>query len=206
MTSKKEWTMATTNPNEAMLGLVSCLQYGYHAWIEVQKNGEQRYPVTVKNPALDDPFNWEAMYGTLRNKQELETVNFFNETEKDLTYNWIQAFGTKEAVEEYERSGIIIEGLINSMGNAHPVRIKDADWYRKHITGDGYEYGAWMYRWKPKKEIPFYIIDANVTNAFVVCYDEGPVNKVQALREGAGFLMAYADYLAADEQKRKVVE
>ena len=56
------WTQATTNPSEIMLGLVSCLESGKNAWIEIRKNGDQAYPVMKKNPALENPFNWEMNF------------------------------------------------------------------------------------------------------------------------------------------------
>ena len=47
------WTEATTNVNKAMIMLLSCLDSGKNAWIELRKNGDQAYPIRMKNPALD---------------------------------------------------------------------------------------------------------------------------------------------------------
>ena len=80
------WTAATNNPNKAIIGLVSCLESGKNAWIEIRKNGEQDYPLKIKNPALENPFNWEIMYGVPRNEKEMMNHKYFNDTEKDLTY------------------------------------------------------------------------------------------------------------------------
>ena len=88
------WRKATTDPNEAMIGLVSCLECGYNAWIELRANGDQELPVMKKNPVLDDPFNWVLYYETMAGQKELETHPYFNDTEKDLTHNWIAAFST----------------------------------------------------------------------------------------------------------------
>ena len=111
------WTQATTNPSEIMLGLVSCLESGKNAWIEIRKNGDQAYPVS------ETPFNWEMNYGGPRNEQQLKNYDFFNETEKDLTYNWISCFGTKEAVDLYQANGTVMEGLFLGGNIACPVRL-----------------------------------------------------------------------------------
>ena len=98
------WMRATADPNEAMIGLVSCLDYGYNAWIELRANGDQERPVMKKNPVLDDPFNWVLSYAITACKKELETHPYFNDTEKDLTQNWIAALSTVEAAAAYKKT------------------------------------------------------------------------------------------------------
>ena len=186
------WTQATTNPSEIMLGLVSCLESGKNAWIEIRKNGDQAYPVMKKNPALENPFNWEMNYGGPRNEQQLKNYDFFNETEKDLTYNWISCFGTKEAVDPYQANGTVMEGLVLGGNIACPVRIEDANAYRRDIAGDNYKYGFWTTYWKPKKELERWIINKDIDDVFVVCYDDEPVNRQTALVKAAQFMLEYA--------------
>lgn len=187
------WTHATQNPNEAMIGLVSCLEHNKNAWIEVMKNGDQDLPIMRKNPLLDNPFNWEASYGTQRNKEEMAKHCYFNETEKDLTYNWTDCLGTKEAVEAYQKDGTIMEGLILGGSVQCPVRVEDANAYRRDIQGDNYQYGFFVTYWKPKEGIKHWIVDDRVGDVFVICYDDGPINKMAALRRAAQFMNEYAD-------------
>lgn len=188
------WTHATTNPNEAMMGLLSCLNAGKNAWIETRKNSKQNmeYPIMKKNPELDNPFNWTMMYGTVRNNKDLESHSYFNETEKDLTYNWIACFGENDAIEEYQKNRTITKELFVGSGICHPVRIEDANYYRKEILGDSYEYDYWVTWWKPKDNITHYVIDESINEVFVICYDAGPVNKKAAIEKTARFLMDYA--------------
>lgn len=190
---KTSWMAATTDINEAIVGLLSCIQNGYNAWIEVRKNGNQDYPVMIPNPELDDPFNWTSAYGMPRNEKELASQHYLNETSKDLAYNWTAVLGTPEAVEEYKKSRKISPELFSGGSVCCPVRIEDANRYRKPI--DGYEYGFWMNIWKPKKGIPLYVPDKGIDNVFVVCYEtdsEKAPDLKQQLRRAGKFLLDYA--------------
>lgn len=187
------WSEATTNANKAMMQLVSCIESGKNAWIEIRKNGEQEYPIKKKNPELDNPFNWDMMYGAPRNESEMMNYKYFNDTQKDLTYNWTACFGEKNAIKEYQSNGKITKELFNGMGICHPVRIKDANFYRKNIVGDNYEYGYWVTYWKPKKNIPYWIVDDSIGEVFTICFNEEAVNKKEAIKRAAQFIMEYAN-------------
>lgn len=187
------WTEATNNPNKAIIGLVSCLESGKNAWIEIRKNGEQDYPLKIKNPALENPFNWEMMYGVPRNEKEMMNHKYFNDTEKDLTYNWTACYGEAKAIEEYQKNGTITKEMFNGMGICHPVRIKDANFYRKNILGDNYEYRYWVTYWRAKKDIPYYIVDESVGNVFTICYNDELCDRSEAMKRAAQFMMEYAE-------------
>lgn len=187
------WMQATTDPNDALIGLVSCVESNKNAWIEIRKNGDQDHPILITNPLLDNPFNWEPSFSVLRTEDELEGTDYLNETEKDLAYNWIGAFGTKEAIEVYQKDGTIKEGLINGGSINHPVRINDANAYRRDITGDNYKYGYYVQHWKPKAGIKPYIVDDSIDEVFVICYDDEPVDKKKALLRAARFLVKYVE-------------
>lgn len=181
------WTEATISPWQALIGLTSCLNSGKNAWIEIQKNGEQDYPVKIKNPALNNPFNWTMMYGLPRNEKQMSEHPYYNETEKDLTYNWEAAFATKESAEEYITTGKPTKGLLKGMGTCIPVKIKDLE----SIRDDGYKYGAWITFWKPKDEIPYWIPD-KIDKVYVVCFNDEPYDKENALVKAANFLLEIA--------------
>lgn len=192
------WTKATTNASEAMMGLISCIESGKNAWIEVRKNGDQTFPVNRKNPALDNPFNWTMNYGTIRNKEDMDNYSYFNETEKDLTYNWIACFGKEEAIKEYQTNGTITKELFVGAGICHPVRIKDANFYRANIVGDNYEYGYWVTYWQPKKGIPYWVIDENVGDVFTICYTNETIDRAEAIKRAGQFMMEYAYRLGCE--------
>lgn len=195
------WTHATTNPSEAIAALVSCIEYGKDAWIEVRKNGDQAFPIMRTNPQLDNPFNWKMMYGTVRNEEEMQKHQYLNAMEKELTYNWTAGFGDKEAVEHYKETGEITEGLLSGVGVPFPIRIKDAEEYREKITGDNYKYRFFVTYWEPEKDIKPYVVDDRIDEVFVICcYDKDskePVDKKAAIRRAGEFLLQYADRLEA---------
>lgn len=190
------WTGATVNPYDAIAGLMSCLNAGKNAWIERRQNGDQAFPVTKKNPELDNPFNWTMMYGTPRSDKALAEHEYFNETDRDLTYNWVACYGNSEAIEKYQTDGTVTDGLLfGESGICCPVRIEDADRYRKEVRGDGYAYGYWTTWWKPKGDIPYRVVDKDVGDVFVICYDDGPFDMKKAVRQAADFMKSYAESL-----------
>lgn len=195
METRTTWTDATTDPITAIIGLISCLESGKNAWIELRKNGDQDRPVMKKNPELDNPFNWTMHYGEIRNDEKIKKSDFFNETEKDLTLNWTACFGEEQAIRNYQEKGILSKGLIQQTGICHPVRIEDANRYRKEITGDNYHYEYWMTYWIPKDKIPYRIIDTDIGKVFTICYNDEPTDKVENLQKAAQFLMDYAEYI-----------
>ena len=192
---KTNWTKATVDANAAMLGLISCVQHDKNAWIEVQKNGEQEYPIMKKNPALDDPFNWTMLYGVPYNEKELTEHSYFNDTERDLTIFWTACYGIQSAIDAYQKDRTLLEGLIMGGGICHPVRIEDAVRYREMYVGDGYKYNTWTTFWKPKEGIPYYVVDERIEKVFVICYDNEPVDAAAAIRRAAQFMLGYADSL-----------
>lgn len=186
-----DWTMATNNVGRAMAGFVSCCESGKNAWIEVRRNGNQAYPMKIKNPELDNPFNWTMSYGIPRTSEIMTEHDFFNETEKDLVKNWVACFGEQVAIKKYQEEGVISKELFNG-SICHPVRIEDADRYRREIVGDNYEYGFWATMWKAIDDTPYWVVDKSVGEVYTVCYDDEPVDKVKAFRQAAEFMAACA--------------
>jgi len=65
---KTSWTTATDNIQKALASVTDCIERGMNAWIEVRDNTDPdiAFPITIPNPALDNPFNWKSTYGTFR--------------------------------------------------------------------------------------------------------------------------------------------
>lgn len=199
---KTNWTEATQDLTTAIVSLLAAIESGRHAWIEIRKNGNQEFPILKKNPVLDNPFAWESLYGTVR--KDTKPGQYFNETEKDLAKNWVACFGTEEAVQAYEQEGRIIEGLISRRGGiAHPVRIDDANAYRKQYWGEEYHYEYWKYEWAPKKGIPYEIVDESIGDVFVICTDDQAPDKMNDIRKAAKFLNEYAEKLEREEENER---
>ena len=188
---RTSWTQATTDAHRALMGLLSCLDAGYNAWLEIRKNGDQDFPIMIPNPELEKPENWTMSYGIPRPKDNFADEKFLNETEKDLTLNWTAVFGEKEAAENYYRTGKLSKDNIKGIGYCHAVRIQDANEFRKAI--DGYSgYGYWATRWQPQKGIS-YRVPAQIEQVFTVCNTQEPCNKARTIKRAGEFLIQYAN-------------
>ena len=198
---KRNYTEATTNPYKALAGLISCINSGRNCWIEYMDNEDESitFAVMQKNPALNNPFNWQMNYGTPKSEQRLYETTFFNDTEKEMTYNWTALYGTKEAIEMYQKEGKITKDLnCRGGGICHPVKIEDANKHRKQFVGDNYKYGeSWTTFWKPKDGIPYYVREKGI-KVFVICYNDEPADEEEILRSASNFLTKIT------EEKRKL--
>ena len=185
------WTKATTDFETALIGLFSCLNSGKNSWIEIQKNGEQDFPIKISNPALDNPFNWTMAYGVPRNEEEMEKYKYLNDTEKDLTYNWYAAFSDPKAAKLYQNTGKITRKLFNGMGICTSVKMADIDAWRAKQGKEPFGY-SWVTYWKPKDNIPYWIA-ADIQEVFVACYNDGLANKKESYLKTAELLHKLAD-------------
>lgn len=173
---RTNYTHATTNPYIAIAGLHSAMTSGLNAWIELQNNGEQDYPIVVPNPALDNPFNWNSSCSFPGRSEEKK---FFNETEKDLHENWTTCFGTKEAVEDYQTKGIVSDALSKGMGVCTPIKKEDLLKIRPDLKG----YEFWENLWTNNNEIQRWIPDPSIGKVYVVCTNDEPLDKEKSLAQ-----------------------
>ena len=188
---RTNWTKATTNPYLAIAGLISCMQAHANCWIEMQKNGEQEFPIKCVNPALNNPFNWKQAFGAPAGTYE--QITFLNKTERDLYENWTYCYGSAKAVQAYRERGEVTKELFNGSGIGCPVRIKDANAYRAKT--DGYRYGFWKTHWEPERGIPYHIADPDVGNVYVICYDDDPAEPMEQTLRSAQTLLNAAEQL-----------
>lgn len=204
-----DWTPAKVNYQDALISLQACR--GSHAvcWLELRDNGDQTYPIKMPNPLLEDPFAWRHSYGTITSPSNLKAHKFLNETERDLTYNWIAGYGNPEAIAKYKENRELAEGLCMGIGNVKcfPIRIEDAQKYRDTFIKDGYRYGkpgeetCFVDFWSPKDGIPFYVPDQNVGKVLVVCYSKvgNTMSEADSIAKTAATLSEYAEYLRNKE-------
>lgn len=202
-----QWATATTDMSYALIDLMNCIYSGYNAWISIEKNGEQEYPIKCVNPELNDPFNWTSSYGTIGHMQN----EFINDTQKDLTENWIEVISTEMAANAYKSERKLLPGLINSNTLEKtvriPVRKEDANKYRATVSKDNYTYEIWNYSWKPKEGIPYYIVDDTIDLVYVVRYSSEKFTKTEianSLRNTASLLNHYADEIEKKEKQQSL--
>ncbi|MDF2880206.1 MAG: hypothetical protein K0R54_763 [Clostridiaceae bacterium] len=182
------WTKATEDYTEAMVGLLSAIDAGKNAWIEIRKNGDQDIPIMISNPELDHPKNWTMFYGCRRNLKELENRSYINDMEKELTYNYTTCFGPEKAVDNYYATGQLTKDNFFGIGMCHAVKISDCIEYRKNTDGyNNYEY--WVTFWKPKDGIA-YRVPKEIDKVFTICYDDEPLDRKYALSRAKDFIEA----------------
>ena len=180
------WTEATTDYVVALQSLISAVEAGKNAWIEIRKNGEQDFPIMIPNPALNHPKAWTMCYATKRNEEDLLNHRYLNETEKELTYNYTTAFGEQEAIDRYYETGVLTKENFFGVGICHAVKIKDAIEYRKNI--DGYNsFSYWVTFWQPREGA--YRVPADIERVFTICYDDQPIiSKKELLKKATDFI------------------
>ena len=87
------WAEATTNPFKALHELLRCLKAGYNAWIERQENGDQFYPIRMKNPKLERQESWKFVDAKITTREQLlSDQHFFNDITRKLTLQDHQGF------------------------------------------------------------------------------------------------------------------
>ena len=195
--TSSSWTGATQNIQKAIDGVFSALN-GQNAWIEIQQNGEQDYPVKRKNPALDDPFQWslQCTYGA--GKDEPPKTDFFNATEKDLHANWTGRYFKDEAARDhYVKTGEILPDSLTNGGVSCPVRVVDWLTTRPDLDPDNLPCKDWCAIWGPRKypapEVPYWIVDERIDSVFVVMTDNTPPVRAHVLRRMAAFLDQHSE-------------
>ena len=192
---KTNWAKATTDVNIAMASLMTCINFGYNAWLEIRENGDQEYPILKDNPLLENPFNWKSYVGVPRNLKEDSNDRAVTNFEKMMEDNYVEVFGEESAIKLYQETGILSEGLINYMGIAHPMKISDANMCRKLYTKDNYQYGFWKNLWKPKDGIKRKIVDDSIGKVIVVCFKNEPCDKSELFEKAADFLKNMQNHL-----------
>lgn len=193
---RTNWTTATTNYQEALLALQACKGSCRTCWLELRENGDQDFPIKIVNPALNDPFAWEFSYGTYMNPESLLRHNFLNDTERDLTYNWIAGFGNPVAIELYRKNRELTEGLNAGIDTCFPIRIADARsivirlsaMVCISLSGKRRLYGQFL---ETEKEDSGLCTDQTIGKVFTVCTDvEGDViSEIDSLERTAKTLM-----------------
>ena len=58
------------------------------------------------------------------------------------------------------------------------------------------ENNYWTTYWKPRKNIPYWIVDDNVGDVFTICFNDEVVDKSKTIKKTAQFMMEYADKIS----------
>lgn len=118
------WSSPKTNILAAMLDLRSALASGYNAKLIKARNEECQHPIRVKKEDKDfRNFEFSIGYGSSVNKIKADTT--MSEFEKYLALNYINCYGTEEAVKRYYETGELSEDNFKGIGRSHLVKASD---------------------------------------------------------------------------------
>lgn len=180
------WTQATTELEQAILGVLSCRKAGYKAWIEIANNADVPFPIQIKNPALNDPESWTMSYGIPKPAPKDEQESFFNDTEKDLYYNYDYSFRRYRCEKghiHFEKKQLFANVKCPKCGKESsqfcgPVKLKDP-----HSR-------TWITIWQAKKDVPYWIPDPKISDVYVIAHDtdKTALDEKQCLLEIADFI------------------
>ena len=159
-TNGTNYTDATIHKKVAMMGLVSALDRGFKAWIEIRNNKDCVYPYLKPNPNIGyQDYEGRWSYNTVYSHNVTDTI------EKDLIENWAYTFAKKEARELYINEGIVTEGLDFGIGICTNVKISDLNKLREGRGETFIKAGHVQWTLKVKRNV----VDDSIGNVFVVC-------------------------------------
>lgn len=165
-----QYSQAKLRKNDCRDDLMAfvALHPGQKARIAKIKNTDAQWPITVPNPKLDYPDNWQTSFGTTMNQANLDVYKFLNDTERELTLHWQTAWNIRychNCSKEYSFK-VSNNPACPTCGQFNITPI-----YRRIRTNDS-DPNRWMYFWRPRDGIPYRVYDPSVEYVYVVVYGE----------------------------------
>lgn len=118
------WSSPKKNIIAGINDLRRALASGCKAKLIRALNEECEYPIRVKEP--DKNFrHYTHSIGYASTVNRIMADPNLNEFEKQLSLNYVDCFGTEEAVKRYYETGICSKDNLNGMGRAHLVNVDD---------------------------------------------------------------------------------
>lgn len=106
----------------AMLDLRNALASGYKARLIKLRNEDCNYSIKKHlDRDIKNPDNWATSHATLKSKNSIETGDY-SEGQKHMMLTYTQLFGSPEAIEEYNKTGIVTKDNDFGVGTAHLVK------------------------------------------------------------------------------------
>jgi len=109
-----------------MLNLRKALASGQNAKLVRMFNEDCAYPITQKlTRDVRNIDNWNSSHQTLWAADEIINNQYLSADEKYMMLNYVQVFGTDEAIEHYRSTGELTAENVRGMGTCHYVKRKD---------------------------------------------------------------------------------
>lgn len=134
MKTLTNWTEATRNPFKAISSLISCLQAGRNAWLELQENGNQEYPLREKLiKESTDPCAWDCACQPFaqdweERKEVILTSDSYSPMQKKFMTEYTSVFGSQEQYDNYLKTG---DADFRGIGRQYLIKYDDLARKRK---------------------------------------------------------------------------
>lgn len=132
-----DWSQPKRNFFQALNDLRKALSDGRQAKLIKLRNEECHNPIRIKNE-INDFRCYEFSIGYSATRESIRSNKNFNETQKYLALNYMDCYGTEEAVKKYYETGELSIDNFKGIGRAHLVKATDRiDFMEKNYkTGD----------------------------------------------------------------------
>jgi len=129
------WTQPKRHFFAGLTDLRKALASGMNARLVRAWNQDCAYPIKVKNHDLDFRC-YEFSVGYASTRQKIEADPNLSDMEKELSLNYIKAFGTPEAADIYYKTGVLSADNFKGIGYCHLVKASD---YIKYLKETNYK-------------------------------------------------------------------
>jgi len=136
-----DWSQPKRNFFQALNDLRKVLNQGLNAKLIKKYNEDCLHPIRIKNE-INDFRCYESYIGYACTREKIMADNTLSETQKYLALNYINCFGTEEAMKHYYETGELSEDNFKGMGRSHLVKATDRI---KFIEDNLYESGGDMH-------------------------------------------------------------
>jgi hypothetical protein len=126
------WSKPKTNLIAAINDLRKCIAFGYKARLVREYNENCIYPIKEKK-YITDFRCYEFMTEHSSTVNKIINVLSLNDVEKQLTLNYVNCYGSEEAVKNYYETGALSAGNFKSAGRSHLVNVDDLIEYMREI-------------------------------------------------------------------------
>lgn len=131
------WTTPKTNWFAGLLDLRKALNSGQQARLIKLRNEKCQHPIRIKNE-IKDFRCYESYISYACTREKIMADNALSETQKYLALNYMNCYGTEEAMKHYYETGELSIDNFKGIGRSHLVKATDRiDFMEKNFkTGD----------------------------------------------------------------------
>lgn len=123
-TINTNWSKPKTNMLAGINDLRKALASGYKAKLIRARNEDCEYPIKEKNEDSDFR-NYEFSVGYPSSINKIKEDQCWGEFDKHLTLNYVNVYGSQEAMERYYETGVLCADNLKNMGRSHLVQVDD---------------------------------------------------------------------------------